>query len=68
MPKVTYIGPHLAVELPWPDGNGSAIVEHGQSVETTTEHAAALLEQESNWAKPQTAAAKSAKAEKDEVN
>ena len=65
--KITYVGPHLAVELERPDGS-VAEVEHGGTLETTPEHAEALLEQESNWRKPQTAAAKSAKAEKEEVS
>jgi hypothetical protein len=68
MPKVTYVGPHPAVRLPWPDGAGEAIVEHGQTIETTSDHAARLLEQPSNWQKPEPSRSKSAKAEKEEVN
>jgi len=67
MPKITYVGPHLAVSLPWPDG-GEALVKRGQTVETTTEHAERLLEQTSNWQSPRTSAAdKADKAEKGEV-
>lgn len=63
--KLRYIGPHLAVRLPWPNG-GEAVVEHGQVVETTSDHAERLLEQVLNW-EPATPAVKkrSAKAEKD---
>ncbi len=50
---VRYVGPHDGVELNLPDGR-VAEVAHGELLETTPEHAAALLEQASNWepAKP----------------
>lgn len=48
MPTVKYIGPHQAVEVPMPTG-ALATVAHGDSLETDGEHAAALLEQPSNW-------------------
>lgn len=47
--KVRYVGPHDAVEVPLPDGREDAVVEHGALLETTEEHAKALLEQASNW-------------------
>ncbi len=65
--SITYVGPHRAVELERPDGS-IAEVAHGENLETVAEHAERLLEQESNWKRPQTAAAKSAKAEKEEVS
>jgi hypothetical protein len=66
MVSITYVGPHRAVELERPDGT-IAEVEHGGALETDAEHAAALLEQASNWQLPRTSAAKSAKAEKEEA-
>jgi len=62
--KIVYVGPHLAVELNMPDGS-AAEVAHGATLETSSEHAEWLLEQPSNWQKPQTSAARSAKAEKE---
>ena len=62
--KIVYVGPHLAVELNMPDGT-IGLVEHGGTLETSPEHAELLLEQPSNWQKPQTGAARSAKAEKE---
>jgi hypothetical protein len=62
---VKYVGPHLAVELTAPDGTDH-LVEHGETFETTPEHAEALLIQESNW-QPDKPAKRSAKAEKEEV-
>lgn len=64
--KIKYVGPHRAVELERPDGS-FAEVEHGETLETDEGHAERLLEQESNW-QPVKAAAKSAKAEKEEVS
>lgn len=64
---ITYVGPHRAVELERPDGT-IAEVEHGGTLETDADHAAALLEQASNWQMPRSGAAKSAKAEKEEVS
>lgn len=61
--KITYVGPHVAVELERPDGS-IAEVQRGDTLETTLEHAERLLEQASNWQKQ---SAKSAKAEKGEV-
>lgn len=46
--KIRYVGPHVAVELERPDGT-TAEVNHGAELETTTDHAESLLEQESNW-------------------
>lgn len=46
--KVVYVGPHPAVELYLPSG-AIATVAHGDTLDTTTEHAQALLEQPSNW-------------------
>lgn len=58
--KVRYVGPHLAVELYRPDGT-VATVEHGGELETSSDHAAALLEQPSNWQPiPKTAPKKAA--------
>ena len=63
--KVVYVGPHWAVELTAPDGSDH-LVERGETLETTPEHAEALLEQPSNW-QPDKPAKRSAKAEKEEV-
>lgn len=63
--RVKYIGPHEAVELELGDGR-LATVARGDVLETDDEHAAALLEQPSNW-EPATPAkkAKAAEAEAD---
>lgn len=49
MKKVKYQGRHDAVEVELPEG-GETVVEHGQVLETSDEHAAALVEQPENWA------------------
>lgn len=46
--KVRYVGAHAAVRVPAPDGS-EAHVEQGQIFNTTSDHAAALLEQPANW-------------------
>ena len=48
MTRLTYVGPHDGVELMLPDG-GIATVARGDHLETTPDHAAALLEQPTNW-------------------
>lgn len=48
MKKVKYKGRHDAVEVELPSG-GEEVVEHGKVLETTDEHAAALVEQDENW-------------------
>ena len=58
--KVKYIGPSgSGVDVVMPDGRADVQVEHGGVLETTAEHAAALLEQPANWE-----AVKASKAEK----
>jgi predicted NAD/FAD-binding protein len=52
MTKVRYIGPHPeGVEVVMPDGRPDAYVPHGEMLDTSVDHAAALLEQPSNWEK-----------------
>lgn len=46
--KVVYVGRHGAVDVALPTG-GFTTVQWDQPFETTAEHAAQLLEQESNW-------------------
>lgn len=46
--KVIYQGPHDGVEVPLPDGRVAELVP-GEVLDTTPEHAQALLEQPSNW-------------------
>lgn len=48
MPKLVYVGPHEAVEVPMPNGS-ELLVKHGETLDTTGDHAAGLLEQTSNW-------------------
>lgn len=57
MSKVRYIGPFAAVDVVLPSG-AYAHVEHGDVFETTEDHAAALLEQTTNWEAPNTTAKK----------
>lgn len=61
MTRITYIGPHEAVELAMPSGQ-NVVVERGESLETTPDHAAALCDQATNWqpakAPPRTTAPK----------
>jgi hypothetical protein len=47
--KVRYIGPHEGVDVVMPDGRTDAVVGQGGILDTTAEHAAALLEQPANW-------------------
>ncbi len=50
MSKVRYVGPHASgVEVVMPGGQEDIFVEHGGILETTAEHAEALLDQPSNW-------------------
>jgi hypothetical protein len=56
MPHRTYVGPHDEVEIP---ATGQ-VVRRGKSVEVDAEFAEALDAQPSNWAKPNTKAAKDA--------
>jgi hypothetical protein len=49
MASVIYIGPCDAVEVPV-DLGGWQVVEKGGTLQTSDDHAAALLEQPSNWA------------------
>lgn len=51
-----YVGPHSEVEVP----ALGVVVKHGGSVEVDADLAALLDEQPSNWAKPNTKAAKEA--------
>ena len=56
MPHRVYVGPHDAVEL----AATGQVVKHGEQVEVDADLAAALDAQPSNWAKPNTKAAKEA--------
>ncbi len=47
--RIRYIGPHEGVDVVMPDGRADAVVEQGGILDTTSEHAAALLEQAANW-------------------
>lgn len=58
MPHRIYVGPHDEVELI----TTGQVVRRGESIEVDTDLAAALDEQPSNWAKPNTRAAKEADA------
>lgn len=48
MSVVRYVGGHEAVEVPLPSG-ALALVKNGETLETTGDHAAGLLEQTLNW-------------------
>ncbi len=55
MAKVVYVGPHNdGVDVPLPDGR-VVYVPPGGELDTSDEHAKALLEQVSNWARPASA-------------
>lgn len=49
MAEVIYIGPHDAVDVPAELG-GWQTVAKGDTLNTSDEHAASLLEQPANWA------------------
>lgn len=56
MPHRIYVGPHDEVEL----ASTGQVVRHGESVEVDADLAQSLDGQPSNWAKPNTKAAKEA--------
>jgi hypothetical protein len=47
--KVTYVGPHDAVEVPLPDGSVELVEREGKPLSTSDAHAKSLLEQDGNW-------------------
>jgi hypothetical protein len=48
--KVRYIGPHQdGVDVVMPNGIADVHVPHGGTLDTSSEHASALLEQRTNW-------------------
>lgn len=57
MRSVVYTGPHDGVQIVLPDGT-EELVTHGGELETTDEHANALLDQPDNWQPVKKAAAK----------
>ena len=50
MKILKYVGPHVAVDVPLPNGGAVMGVRQGDEVTVTDDHAARLLEQSSNWA------------------
>ena len=56
--KRVYVGPHDEVELP----ALGLVVKHGDAIEVESDLAALLDDQPTNWAKPNTNAAKEADA------
>lgn len=50
MTKLTYVGPHTAVEVPLPPyGQIVAVVERGHAYDFPADFAPGLLEQPTNW-------------------
>jgi hypothetical protein len=63
--KIRYKGPHQGgVDVVMPDGSADVHVPHSGLLDTSTEHAEALLEQTANW-EPAKASKKPDHSEKD---
>ena len=52
--KLTYIGPHAAVDVRLPSDRWVTAQRHGDPIDVEDEHGASLLEQADNWAAAET--------------